>query len=88
MALVTSGANTDWPDTFDIVTGTVTYYGDNRKPGPDLHDTPKGGNIVLRNTFYSERLLQRSSLDVRPVSYQLACQRPSENPGRRPQLPG
>jgi hypothetical protein len=51
VALATSGVNPDWPDAIDIVTGSVTYYGDNRQPGSDLHDTPKGGNIVLRNTF-------------------------------------
>jgi hypothetical protein len=51
VALATSGANLDWPDAIDVATGTVTYYGDNRQPGADLHDTPRGGNVVLRNTF-------------------------------------
>ena len=51
VALATSGANLDWPDTIDTATGTVTYYGDNRHPGSELHDTPKGGNRVLRATF-------------------------------------
>jgi hypothetical protein len=51
VALATSGANADWPDSIDTATGTVTYYGDNRHPGSELHDTPKGGNRVLRATF-------------------------------------
>ena len=51
VALSTSGANADWPDAIDPATGAVTYYGDNRKPGADLHDTPKGGNRILRSTF-------------------------------------
>jgi Restriction endonuclease AspBHI N-terminal len=51
VALATSGANADWPDSIDTATGTVTYYGDNRHPGSELHDTPKGGNRVLRVTF-------------------------------------
>ncbi len=51
VALATSGDNPDWPDTIDIATGTVTYYGDNQKPGFDLHNTPRGGNSVLRDTF-------------------------------------
>lgn len=51
VALATSGASADWPDSIDTATGTVTYYGDNRHPGSELHDTPKGGNRVLRATF-------------------------------------
>jgi Restriction endonuclease AspBHI N-terminal/Restriction endonuclease len=51
VALATSGANADWPDSIDTATGTVTYYGDNQHPGSELHDTPKGGNRVLRATF-------------------------------------
>jgi hypothetical protein len=51
VALATSGANADWPDSIETSTGTVTYYGDNRHPGSELHDTPKGGNRVLRATF-------------------------------------
>jgi Restriction endonuclease AspBHI N-terminal/Restriction endonuclease len=51
VALATSGANADWPDSVDTATGTVTYYGDNRHPGSELHDTPKHGNRVLRATF-------------------------------------
>ena len=51
VALRTSGTNPDWPDALDLMTGTVTYYGDNRKPGADLHTTPRHGNLVLRNTF-------------------------------------
>ena len=51
VALRTSGADPDWPDVLDLSTGTVTYYGDNRRPGADLHQTPRHGNLVLRTTF-------------------------------------
>lgn len=51
VALSTSGANIDWPDTIDTATGSVSYYGDNRRPGSDLHDTARGGNRILRSTF-------------------------------------
>lgn len=51
VALRTSGADPDWPDVLDLSTGTVTYYGDNRRPGADLHQTPRRGNQVLRNSF-------------------------------------
>lgn len=51
VVLYTSGAEADWPDTLDPATGTFTYYGDNRHPGKDLHDSPRGGNSILRRTF-------------------------------------
>jgi hypothetical protein len=46
-----SGTDPDWPDVLDLSTGTVTYYGDNRRPGADLHQTPRHGNLILRRTF-------------------------------------
>jgi Restriction endonuclease AspBHI N-terminal len=47
--LYTSGAVVDWRDNLDPETGVFTYYGDNRKPGRDLHGTR--GNQLLRTTF-------------------------------------
>jgi hypothetical protein len=49
--LYTSTENPDWPDTLDFSTGAFVYYGDNRRPGQDLHDTKPKGNIFLRNIF-------------------------------------
>ncbi|MGK5501141.1 restriction endonuclease [Streptomyces sp. URMC 125] len=49
--LYTTGGVVDWPDHLDTQTGTFTYYGDNRTPGRDLHGTPRGGNILLRDAF-------------------------------------
>lgn len=49
--LYTSGIDIDWPDSLDPETGTVTYYGDNKKPGRELHDTQPKGNILLRDMF-------------------------------------
>jgi len=51
--LYTSGAEPDWPDALDPYTGTFTYFGDNRSPGRELHDTPKKGNRLLRRAFES-----------------------------------
>jgi Restriction endonuclease AspBHI N-terminal len=45
------GAEPDWPDALDPHTGTFTYFGDNRLPGRDLHDTPRRGNQLLRDAF-------------------------------------
>lgn len=49
--LYTSGAEVDWPDFLDEQTGLFTYYGDNRRPGHDLHGTPRAGNRLLRDVF-------------------------------------
>lgn len=51
VVLYTSGAETDWPDSLDSATGQFTYYGDNRRPGHELHDTKKGGNRLLQRVF-------------------------------------
>ncbi|MGH3380714.1 MAG: restriction endonuclease [Actinoallomurus sp.] len=49
--LYTTGGELNWPDYLDRQTGTFTYFGDNRTPGRELHDTPRGGNLLLRDTF-------------------------------------
>lgn len=51
VALYTTGTEDDWPDSVDPATSTLTYYGDNRKPGRGLLDTPRHGNEILRRTF-------------------------------------
>ncbi|MFD3688337.1 restriction endonuclease [Nocardiopsis sp. NPDC058631] len=50
-ALCSSGKDPDWPDELDPQTGLFTYYGDNKEPGSELHDTPRRGNVLLRDTF-------------------------------------
>jgi hypothetical protein len=50
-ALFTSTTDPDWPDTLDLAAGTFTYYGDNKSPGRALHDTPRKGNLFLRDVF-------------------------------------
>lgn len=57
----------DWQDRLDVESGIFVCYGDNRKPGRDLHDTPLHLNAVLRNLF--DALEHRQSLrkDVPPL---------------------
>src|ERR1017187_5801436 len=50
LALKTSFADINWPDTLDRENGIFLYYGDKRNPG-DLHQTPRQGNLMLRNLF-------------------------------------
>jgi hypothetical protein len=51
VVLYSSGEDRDWPDTLDLNTGQFVYYGDNKSPGHELHDTVPGGNLILRRVF-------------------------------------
>jgi len=51
VVLYTSGEDKDWPDTMDLGTGRFVYFGDNKTPGHELHDTKPGGNQLLRRIF-------------------------------------
>ena len=51
LVITTSMNEPDWPDRLDLETGLFTYYGDNRTPGAELHDTHRGGNQILRDLF-------------------------------------
>ena len=51
VVLTSSGAETEWPNTIDIHTGTYKYYGDNRTPGTEMHQTKQRGNKILRDAF-------------------------------------
>ncbi|MFF9017267.1 restriction endonuclease [Streptomyces sp. NPDC014870] len=51
VVLYTSGDDVDWPDHLDVQTGTFTYYGDNKRPGQELHETPRSGNALMRDAF-------------------------------------
>lgn len=65
VVLTTSMDDPEWPDNLDHETGVFTYFGDNKKPGRELHDTPRYGNLLLRNMF--EALHTRSRDSIPPV---------------------
>ncbi|WP_420588314.1 restriction endonuclease [Bacterioplanoides sp.] len=50
LVLKTNFNDPDWPDSLDTETGAFTYYGDNKKV-KEIHDTPRQGNLMLRNLF-------------------------------------
>lgn len=56
VVLFTSGEEGEWPDHIDPFTGIVRYFGDNRTPGKQLHDTQKKGNDILRSAFERRHL--------------------------------
>jgi hypothetical protein len=41
----------DWPDELNPESGSFVYYGDNKRPGHELHKTPRSGNLILQNAF-------------------------------------
>ena len=51
VVLYSTGAEGEWPDSWDEDSNHFTYYGDNRKPGNEIHSTPRGGNRLLRKWF-------------------------------------
>ena len=51
VVLYSTGAEGEWPDSLDEVGKSFTYFGDNRKPGNEIHSTPRGGNRLLRKWF-------------------------------------
>ncbi len=51
LVLTSSMSDPDWPDALDRETGVFTYYGDNKKPGRELHDTGRDGNLILQKIF-------------------------------------
>lgn len=67
VVLYTTGVNTDWPDVMDTETGDFTYYGDNKSPGSELHDTRRQGNALLRDVFAWSRLSPEDRLRVPPI---------------------
>ena len=51
VVLTTTLADPEWPDELDEETGVFTYFGDNKRPGRALHDTPRNGNELLKRLF-------------------------------------
>lgn len=51
LVVKSSGSDPEWPDHLDRETGLFTYFGDNKRPGNDLHETSRGGNQLLARIF-------------------------------------
>jgi hypothetical protein len=79
VVLYTSGVDRDWPDSVDRETGLFTYFGDNRAPGNELHDTSRWGNAILRTCFSR---LHSSSPDRRLIPPFLVFNKSSQAGGR------
>ncbi|MGM4924507.1 restriction endonuclease [Tardiphaga sp. 804_B3_N1_9] len=67
LVLTSSLADPDWPDSLDRETGVFTYYGDNKKPGRELHDTGRDGNLILQKIFTAARSGSEGRREVPPT---------------------
>jgi hypothetical protein len=67
IVLTSSFDDPDWPDDLDRQTGILTYYGDNKRPGRALHETPRNGNRLLRNMFNASHANPHRRAEVPPV---------------------
>lgn len=75
LVLTSNLVEPDWPDELDTATGKFVYYGDNRHPGRQLHDTPRFGNQLLKTVFDLTHCGRRN--EVPPILIFT-----SESPGR------
>lgn len=67
IVLTSSLRDPDWPDNIDKENGIYTYFGDNKKPGLGLHDTPRYGNILLRDIFANAHGTKKDRQKVPPI---------------------
>ena len=51
VTLFTSGEDIYWRDALDSSLGIFLYYGDQKIPGKELHDTNLNGNLILKHVF-------------------------------------
>lgn len=67
LVITTSMSEPAWPDHLDLETGLFTYFGDNRRPGRDIHGTPRWGNFMLRDLFARAHAHPSERATVAPV---------------------
>lgn len=86
VVLFTTGEDKDWPDSLDLNTGKFIYFGDNKTPGHELHDTRAGGNKVLRHAFARLHDDRSPRIDVSP--FFIFKKHPTKNGARSVQFKG
>ncbi len=67
LVLTSSMDDPDWPDSLDRETGIFTYFGDNKEPGRELHETGKQGNLILRKIFAAARADAAGRAETPPI---------------------
>ncbi len=68
VVLYSTMSEPNWPDALDQENGVFIYFGDNRKPGFELHDRKagRGGNQILRRAFELAHLSAENRAQVPP----------------------
>ena len=51
IVLYTTNQDENWQDNIDAATGVLTYHGDNKTAGQDIHETKIHGNKILHDIF-------------------------------------
>ncbi|WP_076750441.1 restriction endonuclease [Desulfatitalea tepidiphila] len=67
VVLTSSFNDPDWPDNLDKETGILTYFGDNKRPGRALHETPRNGNRLLQNMYNAVHANPPRREEVAPI---------------------
>ncbi len=67
IVLESTNKHPDWLDRIDYDAGIIQYYGDNREPGRELHNSKLGGNKALKDIF--EKLQSGNREDIPPLFY-------------------
>lgn len=67
VVLTSSLSDPDWPDEVDHEAGAFIYFGDNKSPGTQLHDTRRWGNRLLRQIFDGAHGGRNSRAVVPPI---------------------
>lgn len=62
VVLESTNKHLDWLDHIDYDSGLIQYYGDNREPGRELHDTKQHGNKILKEIFEALQSGDRKSI--------------------------
>ena len=65
--LTSTQREADWPDVLDESSGVLTYWGDNRTPGRELHHA--SGNLMFREIFERANGTKESRASVPPGFY-------------------
>ena len=65
--LTSTQRESDWPDALDESSGVLTYWGDNRTPGRELHSS--AGNFMFREIFDQAAGSSESRMKVPPGFY-------------------
>lgn len=51
VVLYTTWNDRDWPDAINPQKSSLAYFGDNKVPGRQLHETGPGGNLLFKEVF-------------------------------------